>query len=158
MLNQHQIIGNLGRDPEVRYAPSGSAICNFSVATTEKWKDKQTGEKKEATEWHKVTAFDGLAEICGQYLTKGMTVYISGKSITRKYVDKDGVERYSTEIRANEMKMLGGPREEGGQRSSSEGRPAPQRAAAPAPSRAPARAAAPATGTGFDDMDDDIPF
>lgn len=146
MLNQAQIIGRVGRDPETRYLPSGEAVTNMSVATSESWKDKQTGEKKEATEWHKVTFFGKLAEIAGQYLKKGALVYVSGKITTRKYTDKDGAEKYSTEIRADNMKMLSG-REQGTE--------APAQRQAPATNQRPAPAQAP---SGFDDFDDDIPF
>lgn len=126
MLNNAQIIGHLGKDPETRYLPSGEAVCNFSVATTEKWKDKATGEQKEATEWHRISTFGKLAEICGQWLHKGSLVWVQGKITTRKWTDKDGIERYSTEIRADSMKMLGGKPE--GQRASDDGyQPAPQR-------------------------------
>lgn len=107
MLNQAQIIGHLGRDPETRFLPSGDAVTSFSVATTEKWKDKTTGEQKEATEWHRISFFGKLAEIAGQYLTKGSQVYVEGKLKTRKYTDKDGVEKYSTEIVGDTMQMLG---------------------------------------------------
>jgi single-strand DNA-binding protein len=107
-LNKVQIIGNLGRDPETKYMPSGDAITTIAVATTETWKDKQTGEKKEATEWHRITFFGKLAEIAGQYLKKGSQVYVEGSLRTRKYTDKDGIEKYATDIRADEMKMLGG--------------------------------------------------
>jgi single-strand DNA-binding protein len=145
MLNSAQIIGRVGRDPEIRYMPSGEAVANLTIATSESWKDKQTGEKKEATEWHKVTFFGRLAEIAGEYLKKGALVYVQGKIITRKYTDKDGAEKYSTEIRAAEMKMLGS---KDGQNSA----PPAQRQA---PQQRPAAAPAP---SGFDDMDDDIPF
>ena len=113
-LNKVLIIGNLGRDPETRYMPSGDAMTTIAVATTESWKDKQTGEKKEATEWHRVTFFGKLAEIAGQYLKKGSQVYIEGSLRTRKYTDKDGVEKYATDIRADEMKMLGSRQGMGG--------------------------------------------
>lgn len=136
-LNKAILIGSLGKDPETRYLPNGDAVCNFSVATSESWKDKQTGEKKEATEWHRVSAFGKLAEICAQYLTKGSLVYLEGKITTRKWEDKDGQHRYTTEIRADQMKMLGGKRD--GQQ---EARPAQQ--------------AQPSGGVG--DMLDDIPF
>lgn len=110
-VNKVIIIGNLGRDPEVRYAPSGDAITSLSVATTEKWKDKQ-GDMQEQTEWHRISFFGKLAEVCGQYLSKGSQVYVEGKLQTRKYTDKDGVEKYSTEIRGDRMQMLGGSRQE----------------------------------------------
>jgi single-strand DNA-binding protein len=106
-LNKVIIIGNLGRDPETRYSSSGDAICNITVATSESWKDKQSGEKKELTEWHRIAFFGRVAEIAAQYLRKGSQVYVEGSLRTRKWTDKAGVERYSTEIRGDEMKMLG---------------------------------------------------
>jgi single-strand DNA-binding protein len=107
-VNKVIIVGNLGRDPEMRTFPSGGRVCNVTVATTDKWKDKQSGEMKEATEWHRIV-FDGrLAEIAGEYLKKGSQVYLEGSLRTRKWTDKDGVEKTTTEIRADEMKMLGG--------------------------------------------------
>ena len=106
-VNKAIILGRLGRDPEVRYTPSGDAVCNFSVATTESWKDKQTGEKKERTEWHRCVAWRQLGEICGEYLTKGKQVYIEGRLQTRSWDDRDGNKRYTTEIVANQMTMLG---------------------------------------------------
>lgn len=145
-VNKVILVGNLGRDPETRYMPSGEAVCNFSLATSETWKDKATGERKEATEWHRVVLFGRLAEIAAQYLRKGSAVYIEGSLRTRKYTDKDGVERYSTEIRADTMKMLGG-------RQDGEGHPQ-QRQAAPQRQQAPQ----PQYSSGFDDMTDDIPF
>lgn len=145
MLNQVQIIGHLGRDPETRYLPSGDAVCNFSIATTEKWKDKATGEAKEQTEWHRISTFGRLAEICGQYLKKGSLAFVQGSIKTRKYTDKDGVEKFSTEIKADQMRMLGGKPE--GQES----RPEPRQAAT-----SPRQAAV--AGGGFDDMPDDIPW
>lgn len=151
MLNQAQIIGHLGRDPELRYLPNGDAIASLAIATTEKWKDKNTGEQKEATEWHRVSAFGKLAEIMGQYLKKGSLVFIHGKITTRKYTDKDGIDRYATEIRADEMKMLGG--KDGGAQA--------QRQATPPRQAAPPRQQADqavSSGSGFDDMDSDIPF
>ena len=107
-INKVIIVGNLGGDPETRYMPSGSAVTNMTVATNESWKDKQTGEQKERTEWHKVVMFDRLAEIAAEYLRKGSQVYIEGKLQTRKWQGKDGQDRYTTEVRANEMQMLGG--------------------------------------------------
>lgn len=107
-LNKVQIIGNLGRDPEIRYMPNGEAVANIAVATTESWKDKDSGDKKEITEWHRVTFYRKLAEIVGQYLKKGSSVYIEGRLQTRKWTDKDGVERFTTEIIADTMQMLGG--------------------------------------------------
>jgi single-strand DNA-binding protein len=162
MLNNAQIIGHLGRDPEIRYLPNGDAVCNFSVATTEKWKDKSTGEAKEATEWHRINVFGRLAEICGEWLKKGSLVYVSGKIKTRKWTDKDGVEKYTTEISANEMKMLGGRQQDDdsdAERPSVQRQQAEPRRSAATPAPAPRRPATkPATNTGFDDMDDDIPF
>lgn len=143
MLNMAQIIGRLGKDPEVRYLPSGEAVANFSLATTEKWKDKASGEQREETEWHRISTFGRLAEIVGQYVKKGDLIYVAGKIKTRKYTDKDGTERYATEVRASEMKMLGG-KSDGGERQA-------------APEKSERKAAALA-GSGFDDMTDDIPF
>ena len=159
-VNKVILIGNLGRDPEVRYAPSGSAICNVTIATSRNWKDKTSGERQEETEWHRVVFYDRLAEIAGEYLKKGKSVYIEGRLKTRKWTDKEGAERYTTEIIAQEMTMLGGGEGMGGPGGEEEGysrepaaRPAPApRSAAPAPRPAPKAA------TGFDDMDDDIPF
>ena len=107
-VNKVIILGNLGADPESRFAPSGDAVCNIRVATSETWKDKATSERKEATEWHRVSFYGKLAEIAGQYLRKGSQVYIEGSLRTEKYTDKQGVERYSTDVIANEMQMLGG--------------------------------------------------
>ena len=161
-VNKVILIGNLGRDPEVRYAPSGSAIANVTIATSRNWKDKTTGERQEETEWHRVVFYDKLAEIAGEYLKKGKSVYVEGRLKTRKWTDKDGVEKYTTEIIANEMTMLGS-REGGG----GGGMGDTEMGSAPAPRSAPpARSAAPAPrapaaqkpATGFDDMDDDIPF
>jgi single-strand DNA-binding protein len=112
-VNKVIIIGNLGKDPEVRYLPSGSAICNITVATSRQWKDKNSGERQEETEWHRITFFDRMAEIAGEYLKKGRPVYVEGRLKTRKYTDKDGVEKYATDIVATEMQLLGG-REGGG--------------------------------------------
>jgi single-strand DNA-binding protein len=150
-VNKVIIVGNLGRDPETRYLPSGEAVTNISVATTDTWKDKASGEKKEATEWHRISAFGKLAEIMGEYLKKGSQVYIEGSLKTRKYQDKEtGKDRYSTEIRADRMQMLGSRAGSGEPREDS---------AAPR-GDAPARAAAPAKKPAgkFDDMEDDIPF
>jgi single-strand DNA-binding protein len=146
MLNKAQIIGNLGRDPEVRYLPSGDAVASISVATTEKWKDKASGEMKEHTEWHRISFFGKLAVIAGEWLKKGSTVYVEGKIKTRKYTDKDGAEKFSTEINGDVLKMIGGKVEQGEQQ-------APK--AAPAQRQAPARQA-PAP-SGFEDMPD-CPF
>jgi single-strand DNA-binding protein len=118
-INKVIIVGHLGRDPEVRYTPSGSAVANFSVATSETWKDKTTGEKKERTEWHRIVAWDKLGERCGEYLSKGRLVYVEGRLQTRSYDDKDGVKRYSTEIIANDVQFLGGRDSVGGRNADS---------------------------------------
>jgi single-strand DNA-binding protein len=152
-VNKVILIGNLGRDPEVRYAPSGSAICNVTLATSRQWKDKTSGEKQEETEWHRVVFYDRLAEIAGEYLKKGRPVYVEGRLKTRKWTDKDGVEKYTTEIVASEMQLLGS-REGMGDGESRGGAPAARPAGKPA-GGAPA---ASKSSTGFDDMDDDIPF
>jgi single-strand DNA-binding protein len=114
-VNKVIIVGNLGRDPELRYMPSGDAVASLAVATTDTWKDKQTGEKKEQTEWHRISFFGKLAEIAGQFLKKGSQVYVEGSLRTRKYTDKDGVEKYATEIRGDVMQMLGSRLEGGSQ-------------------------------------------
>ena len=145
-VNKVIIVGNLGNDPETRYMPSGTAVTNLSVATSRSWKDKQSGEQKEHTEWHKVAMFDRLAEIAAEYLRKGSQVYIEGRLQTRKWQDKDGNDRWTTEIVANEMQMLGGRAGSG----------APAMNDAP-PASAPS-ASAPPPKSGSDDFDDDIPF
>ena len=158
-VNKVILVGNLGADPETRFLPNGDAVCNIRIATSESWKDKQTGDKKEATEWHRIVFFRRLAEIAGQYLKKGSSVYVEGSLKTRKWQDKDGNERYTTEIVGNEMKMLGGREgmgspsssndesEYGGSMPSSGGDSGGARAAAPAKKK-----------PSFEDMDDDIPF
>ena len=148
-VNKVIIVGNMGKDPETRYLPNGDAATNITVATTDKWKDKATGEQREATEWHRISFFGKLAEIAGQYLKKGSQVYVEGSLRTRKWTDKDGQDRYTTEIKADTLQMLGG-RQDGEQRQE---RPAPaQRQAAPA-RQAP-------TKSEFDNGDfaDSIPF
>lgn len=158
-LNKVILIGNLGRDPETRFMPSGGAVCNFSIATTENWKDKQSGQKQEKTEWHNIVMFGRVAEIAQQYLKKGSQVYIEGRLQTRKWQDKtSGADRYTTEIVADEMKMLGGRGQGGGQASDDDYNQeysAPQQQSAP--SRQPA-ASAPKAPAKFDDFEDDIPF
>jgi single-strand DNA-binding protein len=166
-VNKVILVGNLGKDPETRYAPSGDAFCTITVATTDTWKDKNSGERKEATEWHRVVFNGRLAEIAGQYLKKGRPVYIEGSLRTRKWTDNSGVERYTTEIRADQMQMLGsreGAGEGGGRGGDDYNQSAPQ--SAPAPRSRPAAAqsqpqsqpqSAP-QGGGFGDFDDDIPF
>jgi len=144
-VNKVIIVGNLGGDPDTKYMPSGSAVTNLTVATNESWKDKQTGEQKDRTEWHKVAMFGRLAEIAAEYLRKGSQVYIEGKLRTRKWTDKQGNDRYTTEIIADEMQMLGG---RGGGGAPAMG--------GPPPSSAPSQGSSgPAGG---DDFDDDIPF
>ncbi len=149
-VNKVIIIGNLGRDPETRYMPDGGAITNVSVATTEKWKDKN-GEMQEKTEWHRVAFFGKLAEIAGEYLKKGSQVYVEGRLQTRKWQDKDGQDKYTTEIVANQMQMLGS-RQGAGERS------APAEAHEGGSSRPAAKPAAKSPAGKFDDLEDDIPF
>lgn len=149
-VNKVILIGNLGKDPEVRYMPSGAAVANVTVATSESWKDKQTGEKKERTEWHNVEFFNRLAEIAGEYLKKGSKVYIEGSLRTDKYQDKTtGADRYITKIVASEMQMLDS-RGGGGDFSQASAPQGGGRSAKPEPQAA--------GGSGFDDFDDDIPF
>ncbi len=154
-VNKVILVGNLGRDPETRYMPDGTAITNFSIATTESWKDKTSGEKQEKTEWHRIATYRRLAEIAGEYLKKGSQVYIEGKLQTRKWTDKDGVEKYTTEIIADEMKMLGSRQ---GMGSGDAGGGEYSRASAPSPGGASKPAANKGGAAKFDDMDDDIPF
>jgi single-strand DNA-binding protein len=163
-VNKVIIVGNLGRDPEIRYMPSGDAIANIAVATSYKSKDRNTGEQKELTEWHRISFFGRLAEIVGQYLKKGSSVYVEGRLQTRKYTDKDGVEKYATDIIAENMQMLGGRAGMGGDSGMDDGgydaAPQQQRQApAPRPQQAaPAPRPAPKPAPNFSDMDDDIPF
>jgi single-strand DNA-binding protein len=177
-VNKVILIGNLGRDPEVRYTPNGAAICNVSIATTRNWKSKESGERVEETEWHRVVFYDRLAEIAGEYLKKGRPVYVEGRLKTRKWQGQDGKDNYTTEIIAQEMQLLGGREGMGGNGGgggnmgdemggggggggySQPAEPRAQRSAPPArqPAPAPAPAPAPKPATGFDDMDDDIPF
>ena len=145
-LNKAILIGRLGRDPEVRYMPNGEAVCNFSIATSETWKD-QHGQKQERTEWHNITLYRRMAEVAGQYLKKGSLVYIEGRIQSRKYTDKDGIERTAYEIIGNEMKMLGGKAEGSSESANTAKPPAPPRRQTPA---APAQP--------VDDIDDDVPF
>ena len=141
MINKVILVGNLGKDPEIRYTPSGMAVANFSIATTDKWKDKQSGEMKERTEWHRIVAWGRLGEICGEYLSKGRQVYIEGRLQTNQW-EKDGVTRYTTEVVAAEMKMLGSKTQGDGYQPSKQ-------------SQAPEYAGPPLPGT---QDDDDIPF
>lgn len=144
-VNKVILVGHLGRDPETRYLPDGAAITNVSIATTDTWKDKASGEKKEATEWHRLSFFNRLAEIAGEYLKKGALIYVEGRLRTRKWQDKDGNDKYTTEILVDQLRMLGG-RPAGGDQRGEESDSAPQTA----PARKPAGK--------FDDMEDDIPF
>ncbi|MFL9880784.1 single-stranded DNA-binding protein [Herbaspirillum rhizosphaerae] len=164
-VNKVIIVGNLGRDPETRYMPNGEAVTNVAVATTESWKDKNSGEKKELTEWHRITFYRKLAEIAGQYLKKGSQVYVEGRLQTRKWTDKDGVEKYTTEIIADTMQMLGSRQGMGGGASMDDGGGSYGGGGAPARQSSggggggaarPPAAARPAPN--FSDMDDDIPF
>ena len=161
-VNKVIILGNLGRDPEVRYTPNGAAVCNLRIATTRNWKSRDSGERQEETEWHSVVLYDRQAEIAGEYLKKGRPVYIEGRLKTRKWQDKEGQDRYTTEIVADSMQLLGGREGGGGVGGGDDegySREAPAPRAAPAPRReAPAPRPAPKSSTGFDDMDDDIPF
>jgi single-strand DNA-binding protein len=170
-INKVILIGNLGRDPEVRYTPSGAAVCNVTIATSRNWKDKTSGDKVEETEWHRVVFYDRLAEIAGEYLKKGRSVYVEGRLKTRKWQDKEGKDNYTTEVIADNMQMLGGREglgggdesgagssrgygRDGGEASGERGaRPAPR-----PPASKPAATQAARSSTGFDDMDDDIPF
>lgn len=151
-LNQVNLIGNLGRDPEVKYLPGGDAVCNFSIACSETWKDKSTGEKKEAPEWVNIVIYGKLAEVAGQYLKKGSSVYLCGKLKTRKWQDKEtGKDRYTTEVVCDQMKMLGGkPDGAGGQGRDNNNGFGQQPAAA--------QRQAPAAGKPSQNIDDDIPF
>ncbi len=163
-VNKVILVGNLGADPETRYMPNGDAVTNVRLATTDSWKDKASGEKKEITEWHRVVFYRRLAEIAGEYLRKGSSVYVEGRIRTRKWQDKDGQDRYTTEIEATEMQMLGqrsggdgGGQQYGGESSAPQARQ--QQRSAPARGAPASRPAPPpAGGGGFADMDDDIPF
>jgi len=165
-VNKVILVGNLGRDPEVRFMPNGEAVCNFSIATTDSWKDK-SGAKQERTEWHNIVMYRKLAEIAGEYLKKGRPVYVEGRLQTRKWQTKEGQDRYTTEIIADQMQMLGG--RDGGSNASYDGgmdqssgsndydQSSPsQSAAKQAPAQSTAKPAA--AGSGFDDFEDDIPF
>jgi single-strand DNA-binding protein len=152
-INKVILVGNLGQDPETRYMPNGKAVTNLRVATSESWKDKQTGEQREQTEWHSIVMYDKLAEISAEYLRKGSQVYIEGKLRTRKWQDKEGRDRYTTEIQANEMQMLGS---RGGDRGAMGGAGTESRGE-PRSSPATERKPAPAGDTGGE-FDDDIPF
>jgi len=167
-INKVILVGNLGRDPETRYMPDGGAVTNVSIATTDTWKDKTSGEKKEATEWHRVVFFNRLAEIAGEYLKKGSQVYVEGRLRTRKWQDKEGQDKYTTEIVCDTMQMLGGRqgmggggesggRGEGGGRGAERGESGDSRGGPP-PEGRPAAGGAKKPAGKFDDMEDDIPF
>ena len=167
-VNKVILIGNLGRDPEVRYTPNGNAICTINIATSRVWKNKESGEKQEETDWHRVVFFDRQAEIAGEYLKKGRPVYVEGRLKTRKWQDKDGKDVYTTEVVAETMQLLGGREgagggagggaEEGGGYNEGSQRSAPAPASRPAAAAAARPAASKPASTGFDTMDDDIPF
>ena len=150
-INRVTILGNLGADPETRYTASGDAVCNIRLATTESWKDKNSGEKRELTEWHRVVFYRKLAEIAGQYLKKGSQVYLEGRIKTRKWQDKDGQDRYTTEIEATEMQMLGSRQGMGAPAGSGGGGDNEPQDYAPAPRKDKPKPS-------FDDLGDDIPF
>ena len=150
MLNQVQLIGRLGRDPEVRYMPNGEAVCNFSIATSESWNDRQTGQRTERTEWHNITLYRRLAEVAGQYLRKGSQVYIEGKIQSRKYIGKDGIERTAYEIIGSEMKMLG---DTSGGAQQQTPPPAQNQTQPPPPQRQTQQPVQP-----VNDVEDDVPF
>lgn len=162
-VNKVILVGRLGNDPEVRYTATGSAVANISLATSENWKDKQTGEKQERTEWHRIVFFNKLAEIVAQYLRKGSLIYVEGALQTRKWQDKNGEDRYTTEIVANEMRMLGSKSESSGTASYSA--PAAPSSYAPAASsnmssqqQSAPRPSAPPPSSSPDNFDDDVPF
>ncbi len=167
-VNKVILVGNLGRDPEIRYTPSGSAVANVTIATSDQWKDKNTGENQERTEWHRVVFFNRLAEIVGEYLKKGSQIYIEGRLQTRKWQDQGGQDRYTTEIVASEMQMLGGRGGGGSQFSGDSGfggmdqsvpdQGASQAAPQSAPKQQQASAAPAAAPSAYDEFDDDIPF
>jgi single-strand DNA-binding protein len=159
-VNKVILVGNCGRDPEVRYLPSGGAVANVSLATTSRRKDRNTGEFVEETQWHRITFFERLAEIVGEYVKKGTPIYVEGRITYRKYTDKNGVEQNATDIVASEMQLLGRREGMGGPSGGGDDDGAPRRAPAPRPSAPAGGGSKPASkpATGFDDMDDDIPF
>lgn len=157
-VNKVILVGHLGADPEVRYMPNGGAVANVTVATTESWKDKSSGEKQEKTEWHRVVFFARLAEIVGEYLKKGAQIYVEGRLQTRKWQDKSGVDRYTTEIVASEMQMLGGRGGAAGGAGAGSSAGSYGGGQSQAPAAAASAAAPAAAGGSYDDFDDDIPF
>jgi single-strand DNA-binding protein len=154
-VNKAIILGRLGKDPEVRYMPNGGAVANLSIATSQTWKDKQTGEKKEKTEWHRVVLYNRIAEVAGEYAKKGSLLYIEGRIETKKWTDKDGQDRYTTEIIGDQMQLVGG-RETGAGGNDDDGFSGGGRGAAP--SGGGYQRSAEPSGGGVADMDDDIPF
>jgi single-strand DNA-binding protein len=144
-VNKVILIGNLGRDPEMRYTQGGQAVTNFTIATTENWTDKTSGQKQEKTEWHRIVAWGKTGELCAQYLAKGRSVYIEGRLQTREWEDKEGIKRYTTEVTANNVQFLGGPRSEGSGAGAGSGSPS-------------GGGAAPSGGGGMPPPDDGIPF
>lgn len=154
-VNKVIVLGNLGTDPEVRYMPSGGAVVNLSIATTSQWKDKSSGERREKTEWHRVVLYNRLAEVAGEYLRKGRSVYIEGRLETRKWQDKDGTDRYSTEIIGDQMQMIGG-RDGGGSGDGSKGYPSGS--SNRQQQDQDQQSAMASSGGGVADLDDDIPF
>lgn len=168
-INKVILVGNLGQDPDVKYMPNGNAVTNVTLATSDSWKDKQTGQPQERTEWHRVVFFNRLAEIAGEYLRKGSKVYVEGALRTRKWQDQSGQDRYTTEIVASEMQMLDGRGSDAGMGQSGGGyaqqddpmgygQPAPSRPTQSTPSQSAPAQSKPAPAAGFDDFDDDIPF
>ena len=157
-VNKVILVGHLGKDPETRYMPNGDAITNATLATSESWKDKQTGEKKEQTEWHRLVFYRKLAEIAGQYLRKGFLIYIEGSLKTRKWQDKDGQDRYTTEITVNEMTMLGGRGDAGGGQPSGEPQQRQQQQRPQGNGGGQQQRQNAPQSRGFDDFEDDIPF
>ena len=155
-VNKAILVGNLGRDPEVRYSPNGQAVANVTLATSESWKDKTSGEKQEKTEWHNLVFYRRLAEVAGEYLKKGAQIYVEGKIQTRKYTTKEGQERYTTEIIVDQMQMLGSKSGGAGSFEVVENQSSSSAPARSAPATKPA--AAPAGKSNFDNFDDDIPF
>jgi len=157
-VNKVILVGNLGKDPEIRYMPNGGAVANVTIATTDQWKDKQSGEMQERTEWHNVVFYERLAEIVGEYLKKGSQVYVEGSIRTRKWQDKEGKDRYTTEIIARDMQMLGS--RGGGAGFSQEPQGQPRGAAAPSSGASPTPASAPSSSSPgkTEEFDDDIPF
>jgi single-strand DNA-binding protein len=156
-VNKVILVGNLGNDPEIRYMPNGGAVANITIATSESWRDKATGEQREKTEWHRVALFGKLAEVAGEYLRKGSQVYIEGQLQTRKWQDQSGQDRYSTEIIGNEMRMLDSKgASDGGQSGYQQSAPAPQAAPQPASPSAGPDYGSPQGGADY--LDDDIPF